>query len=129
MTFIKWCGCAVICAAAALMLRSKQSETAAAVTVLCGVFFIGAAVVSLSPVFGYITELSSQEFSGTPAYFSVLAKSLALGIAASVTAEICRDCGEASTAKKVEMLACAEIILLCLPLVKSLLECAQSLLG
>ena len=55
-------------------------------------------------------------------------KALAISFCCRMSAEICRDCGEASLASRVEAAGKAGIVLLSLPIVKQLLEIAKDMM-
>ena len=59
----------------------------------------------------------------------ILLKALGIASAAQITADICRDAGEAAIAGQVEMLGRAEILLLSLPLAMQILTVARDLLS
>ena len=60
--------------------------------------------------------------TGFSLYSSVILKSLGIGILAQTTADICRDSGETAIASKVEFAAKIIILLLAIPILKTLLE-------
>ena len=55
-------------------------------------------------------------------YFPVLTKALGVALMVQITSDICKDSGEGSIAQRVETVGKAEIIILCIPLIKDILK-------
>ena len=81
----------------------------------------------LEPFPEKIYELASiGELEGE--YVSILLRGVGITILGQITADICRDCGDTSSANGVELIAKLEIVLLCLPLLDGIIECALKIL-
>jgi len=114
------CGIAVIGLTALVILRGLRAEYAIAAGLITGLILLAAAVLEFSSVIGYIQDITDK--TGFSLYSSVILKSLGIGILAQTTADVCRDSGEAAIASKVEFAAKIIILLLAIPILKTLLE-------
>ena len=79
------------------------------------------------PLFSYVGTLMSG--SALSDWQSLLFGAFGTALVSHVTAEICRDCGENSLAGFAELAGKVEILVLCLPLVKAILEEVEALVG
>ena len=124
---LKYCGAALCALAAVLVLRSQKSEFSGLVSLAASVILLGAAMVTFLP----IVEFVSQTVVGTgfSEYLTVLMKALGITLTIQLCAEVCRDAGEASLASKLELVGRAEILILCLPLIRDLITLAGSIVG
>ena len=121
------CGLAVVGLAAVLILRSLRPEYAVIAGIVTGVILLSAALTAFAPMVKDMRELADgTSFS---LYISVILKALGIGILAQSTADICRDSGEGAIANKVEFSAKILILLLCLPILQSLLALVSDFLG
>ena len=68
------------------------------------------------------------EDTGFSIYSSVILKSMGIGILAQTTADICRDSGVSTIAAKVEFAAKIIILLLCVPILETLMSLIEGFL-
>jgi len=61
-------------------------------------------------------------------YASIMLKGLGAAILTHICAMVCRECGKPSLADTVELAGKIEIFILCLPLIKKIVETAAGLL-
>ncbi len=126
-TLIKICGVAMIGLVCATVLRGTKNELSHFASAATGMVIFGVCLAILNPIISYIREMTEQtEFS---LYIETILKALGMAIISESTADVCRDCGEQAIASKVELAAKASIILLALPVVKSLLALAFGVLS
>lgn len=123
--WLKICGGALLCAVAIVLLRSVKSELLplqwTGTVVLCG-----AALLLWQPVLVWLGELCSS--AGVHEQAALLLKGLGVAVLTQLCADLCRQSGEAALANGVETAGRAEILLLCLPMLKDLVEVAQALI-
>lgn len=94
--------------------------------VCCMILAVGAAY--LQPVLDFVREL--QALSGLePQLLSVVLKAVGIGITAEIASLICQDAGNAALGKGIQILASMVVLWLSLPLMRSLLELVQTILG
>ena len=91
--------------------------------VVVGVF----ALSIISPIVTYIDSLFSGASLGESGK-SIL-KALGIALLVQICADVCRDCGENSAALGVELIGKLEIIILCLPMIKSIISTALEVLS
>lgn len=123
--WLKICGGALLCAVAIVLLRSVRSELVplqwTGTVVLCG-----ASLLLWQPVLAWLGELCSAAGIGDEA--ALLLKGLGVAVLTQLCSDLCRQSGEATLANGVEMAGRAEILLLCLPMLKHLVEVAKTLI-
>ena len=127
MNIVEICGIAGIGLTAVIVLRGTRPEYAVMAGVLTGLILLAASIWELSSVIETIQDMTDK--TGFSLYSTVILKSLGIGILAQTTADICRDNGEAAIASKVEFAAKIIILLLALPILKTLLELIAGFLG
>ena len=124
--WLKVCGAALLCAVAALLIRQTRGEAMPLEWTGTLVLF-GATLALWQPVLGWVGEICAQH--GVGEWGKLMLKGLGVSVLTQLCSELCRQCGEASLAGGVEGAGKAELLLLCLPLLKELLSTAQGLLG
>ncbi len=126
MSIVKYCGLALLTVAAAMIIAELKPSVSKLVTLTVCAGFICAAAASLYPSYKYLSTLITD----TPLadYASTLLKALGVALAVEISADVCKDAGEAGLASKLEMIGRAELLLLSLPLISELIERARSLL-
>lgn len=124
--WLKICGGALLCAVAIVLLKSVGGLTLP-LQWTGNVLLVGAAVLMMTPVFTYLGELCTDVGMGEMA--SLLIRGLGVALLTQLCADLCRQSGEASLAGAVELAGKAELLLLCLPLLKELIVIAQELLS
>lgn len=80
-------------------------------------------IENIVPIVDYIKELTGDK-PNTLEYVTVLIKCAGIGLVCSFTSELCRNSGEEAIASGVEFFGKTEIIILCLPVIKALIEIA-----
>ena len=123
---IKYCGVALCALAAILILKGQKSDFAVFVGAAAGVILLGVAVTTFLPVFDFIKNMVLQ--TSFSQYMTPLGKALGITLAVQLSAEVCRDAGEASLASKLELVGKAEILLLALPLISELIALAAKIM-
>ena len=117
----KICGAALVCALAAFFLRGIKKEYEIPLTLAGSLLLITAALGMADPIVDYIMELSASAPIAGEA-FSTLMRVIGIAMLTRVAADICRDMGTPSVAASLELVAKLEIMILCLPLISSVLE-------
>lgn len=125
-TIIKICGVALIGLVCVSVMRGAKNELSGFVSAATGLVLIGSSLAVLYPVISYISEIS--ENTDFAVYIETILKALGIAVISESASDMCRDCGESAIASKVEFAAKACIMLLSLPVVKSLLSLAFEVL-
>ncbi len=79
------------------------------------------------PIITYIEEISRDTIAY--GYIPLLIKILGLSVALQLTIDVARDAGEEAIASKIGLLGKAQILILTMPLIKSLFEMCKEMLG
>lgn len=120
---IKYCGAAICALVAIIILKGQKSEFAYILTISFGILIFGCAVSEFYPIFAELKDMiDGTEFEK---YMSTLIKALGITLAVQFTSELCKDAGESAIASKIELVGKAELILLCLPLIRELILLAE----
>lgn len=82
----------------------------------------------IQPVVGFLDTLQ-QVGDLDSFYLSILLKVVGIGFLSEITALVCADAGNATLGKALQMLATCVILWLSIPLLNSLLELIQDILG
>ena len=127
MSGIQFCLLAMTGTCAAVIVKQWKSDFVPLIRLGMTVLFAVSLLTAISPLISYIRELMT--LGGIAAYAEPLLKALGIGILTQCCADICRDCGESSIGTGVETVGKAEILCLCLPLLREISEVAKSLLS
>lgn len=118
----------VIAALICLLLSGYKSEYSFAAVIAAGSFIFISVLREVVPVFGRLSSLAdSAGLEG--GYFKIVLKALGICFITQFAADTCRDFGQTALAAKAEFIGRCGIFLLCIPLIKNILEAAVSLIG
>ena len=123
---IKACGIVICALVVCVIFKRIKDEYSLFIRIAVTSSIFIASMGILYPVLVYITEISKD----TPiqAYVSTLVKALGIAFTVQITADICKDAGEGSLAEKITLFGKAEILVISLPLIKSLFVLTEKLL-
>ncbi len=102
------------------VLRRYKEEHAFFLLLAAAVMVFGAALSIASPVFTQLRELF--EAAEGAAYFTLLLKALGVCYITRFAAAFCRDSGHTLLSEKIELCGRCAVLLLCLPLIRSIVE-------
>ncbi len=123
-------GMLILAAMLILLLRRFGGEGAAMLKILSGVVAATACLAMISPLIDYAKSLcDGVSLPGMGEKLEILMQVLFVAILTHICATVCRDCGEATLASYAELGGKLEILLLCLPLMKDILEMVASMPG
>ena len=124
---IKICGVAIVGVCAYAILSHMNSGISFALKIVITTLIAASAIILLEPFPKKIYELAAiGELEGE--YVSILLRGVGITLLGQISADICRDCGDTSSANGVELIAKLEIVLICLPLLDGIIECALKIL-
>lgn len=124
---LKVCALAVICVAVGAVINQIKRELSFAVRCAGSILIFGMIVISLEPLLAELGAVRGLEGSGE--YVEIMLKALGVAILTQICSGICRDCGENGISAGVEFAGKTEILILCLPLIKRILEYAAEILS
>ena len=112
----------LITAVISLYLKDSGVVTAAVITVICGgVLILLKLIPFFSEIFRTIREISSVSGLKTD-YIGLVIKVVGIAYIGEFAGELCRDAGETSLAGKVDLGTKAVIMVMALPLLKTILS-------
>ena len=120
------CGFAAVCCCCGIVLRNIKPELVPAFTALTSCIIMCRCVETVAPIISTLAEISAA--SGYASWFKLLLKATAAAVGCETCADLCRDCGETSTAGRIELACRIYILALSMPLIKQVLELTGRLL-
>ena len=112
----------LITAVISLYLKDSGFVTAAVITVICGgVLILLKLIPFFTEIFRTIREISSASGLKTD-YIGLVIKVVGIAYIGEFAGELCRDAGETSLAGKVDLGTKAVIMVMALPLLKTILS-------
>lgn len=126
MTVFQICGFALLGVALVLILRGFRPEYATLAGIAVGMLLLLGSLTPLKSLMDSVSALAEQ--TGFSVYSSVILKSMGIGILAQTTADVCRDSGVGTLASKVEFAAKLLILLLCFPILQTLMALIEGFL-
>ncbi len=126
MNIVQICGFGFLGVITVLVLRSFRPEYATVAGIAVGLLLLAGTLTPLADVLRGVVAIA--EDTGFSVYSSVILKSMGIGILAQTTADVCRDSGAGMIASKVEFAAKIVILLLCLPMMETLMSLIEGFL-
>lgn len=118
---------AVVAALCAVVVKKQTPEIGLALVLLAGALILSMAMGALNGVVELMYTLS--ETAGmSPAVLSPVLKTVGIAIITHIASEVCRDAGETGLAAFTETAGAATALLVCLPLLKTVLTMLTELL-
>lgn len=111
-----------------LTINPHNKELGLLLTVAVCCMVVAAAGQFVRPVIGFLDQLR-QVGQLDNAYLTILLKVVGIGFLSEIAALVCADAGNATLGKTLQMLAACVILWLSIPLLGSLLELIQDILG
>lgn len=126
MSIVQVCGFALLGVVTVLLLKSVRPEYATVAGIAVGLLLLVGTLTPLVSVMESVTSIA--ENTGFSVYSAVILKSMGIGILAQTTADVCRDSGVGTIAAKVEFAAKIIILLLCVPMIETLMSLIEGFL-
>ena len=127
MTLLKVCACALLCALFALCAGKGNTNIKTVLSIVAGVMIALSAIAEASPVLRYLSSLGAD--SSISLYIGILLRAIGATLICESASSVCRECGEGELASKVELFCRFEVIAICFPLLRAVLDSAQALIG
>lgn len=127
MNLFAICGLAILGLIVTVILRGARPDFAVFSGIATALVLLGVSISSMASVVNIITKLSDE--TGFSLYTTMILKTLGIALVSQVTADVCRDCGFASIASKVEFSTKLMILSLCIPILQTLLDYIVGFLG
>ena len=111
-----------------LTLRDRSKEIALVLSVLTCCLIAFCAMELLRPVVDFLKRL--QQFGAVNGEMTaILLKTVGIGLLGEICALVCKDSGNEALSKALQMVACAAVLYLSLPLYEALLDLLEGILG
>ena len=124
---VRICGVAIVGVCALNLLSHMKSGVSFAIKVALTVIIAASAIILLEPIPEKIFSLAAiGKLEGE--YVSLLLRCVGVTFLGQISADICRDCGDVTSANGVELIAKLEIVLVCLPLLDGIIGTALKIL-
>lgn len=121
MNTVGLCGIALTALFCGLLVKQYRPELGTLVSLAATVGVGICAVCCLYPFVAFLqTRADALENGGE--YLGVMLRALGVSVLTQTCADLCRDAGESALGSKLELLGKAEILVLSLPLLRTLLE-------
>lgn len=127
MEIIKIVAIAIVCALLCAVLKQYKPEYAIVVQLAASVLILLLVASAMGDLINAIRELIDGSGIDT-GYLTLLLKALGVAILTQLAADACRDSGETALSNKVELAGKVTILLLCLPLVKAMIQLSTGLI-
>lgn len=119
---------ALIAAVLSLVLKQYKPEYSLFISIVTGVMIFLAVVAVIQPIIDYISQLISDAgLSGV--YAEVLLKALAVCYLTQLACDCCKDAGESAIAGKLQLAGRVAIIIISLPMFKSITDIVTGLIN
>ena len=126
---IKVCFYAVICTVTSVIIKQCRPEYAFLVRLASTVGMCAVAVSVALPIITYIKSIFAGGLGDEFGYLGNVLKALGVAVLTQICADICRDLGEGSAASGVELIGRIEILLLCVPMLESVIVTVTEVLA
>ena len=127
MEIIKIVAIAIVCALLCAVLKQYKPEYAIVVQLAASVLILLLVASAMGDLINAIRELIDGSGIDT-GYLTLLLKALGVAILTQLAADACRDSRETALSNKVELAGKVTILLLCLPLVKAMIQLSAGLI-
>jgi len=108
------------------IFKELKKEYSVMIMIAGGIIITLWGLAKIYPVVDYIRELTDS--GNIPEYFSIILKVLGISFIVQIGADICRDFGETSIASKIEFAGKAAILVIVLPVLRSVINMGIDLL-
>ena len=125
---IKIAAIAVMAAILAAWIKTVKADYGVWIVVGAGVFLGFSALLKLETIIGELQFLQGY-FTGYGTYFKLLIKIIGITYLAEFSSDLCKDAGANTLASQIELFGKLSILVLCMPIMTSLLETIDYFLG
>ncbi len=117
----------IIAAVLSLVLKQYKPEYSMFISLAAGILIFISVITAIGPVIRYISELTENAgISGI--YAEVLIKALAVCYLTQLASDCCKDAGETAIAGKLQIAGKIAVLIMALPIFKSITEIVTGLL-
>ena len=124
---LKLCGITLIGIVMASLLKSRGSSIAPYITQITAVIIFSTAVAALVPLIDFVRSLAGGQAYSSDAVSTVILASV-IAVIFRILSDLCKENGENMLKNAVEFAGNAEIILLCLPVIKDIVSVSTEMM-
>jgi len=124
--FLKAVAATLIAAILCLVLAKQGKDFSLLLTIIVCCMILAAAVTYLIPVFTLVERLSQLGQINTQ-MLEILIKSVGIAFLAEISELVCKDAGNSTLGKSLQILAAAVILWLSIPLLNELLDLMETI--
>lgn len=125
MEILKICAVGLICAASCLLLRGFNREYSVVFSALCAVMIITLSFGGIRETVDFISSFNYGDFQS--GLLSSMLKAVGVMLICELSADVCERSGESVLAKTITIAGKIEIILIALPLIRTITDTAAKL--
>ena len=125
---LRYCSVVLLSTILILVVRQHNREFALVLSLLTCCMIIAGALRFLEPVFALIKRLQTLG-NMDPMMTGILLKTVAIGMLGEIVCLICADTGNGVLSKTVQILSCAAVLYLSLPILSKLLDLLEEILA
>ena len=127
-TFLKATAAVLVTAVLGLVITKQSKDIATVLVIFVCCVIIGAAVLYLQPVVDFLNRLQILGQLDSQ-LLTILLKSTGIGLLTEITVLVCTDAGNSSLGKSLQIMACAVILWLSVPLMNELITLVESIMS
>ncbi len=125
---IKIAAVGVVAAILAAWIKTVKSDYSVWIVLGAGAFLGFSALLKLGNILGELQFLQ-RYFSDYGTYFKLLVKIIGITYLAEFSSDLCKDAGAGTLASQIELFGKLSILVLCMPVLTSILETIDYFLG
>lgn len=126
MNELKACGIIICALIVCVVFKNLKSEYSLFIRIIITISVFSVSLGLIYPILNYISEIAKGTAIDT--YLPILLKSMGIAFTVQITSDVCKDAGEGALAERVIFFGKSEILVISLPLVKSLFSLCEDLL-
>ena len=127
-TFLKATAAVIVTVVLGLVITKQSKDLATVLVIFVCCIIIGAAVLYLQPVIDFLNRLQILGQLDSQ-LLTILLNTTGIGLLTEITVLVCTDAGNSSLGKALQILACAVILWLSVPLMNELITLVENIMG
>jgi len=125
----KICIFALLCTVVAVIIKQVRPEYAFLIRLATTVGICSVAMSVTLPIITYMRSIYEGSSMNERGYIGNVLKALGIAVLTQICADMCRDCGEGSAASGVELIGRLEILVLCIPMLETVISTVAEVLA
>lgn len=118
----------VVAAILSMWIKTMKPEYAMWILLVSGLFLGLSSMIKLEVIVSEL-EFLQDFFSGYGSYFKILVKIIGITYLAEFSSDLCKDAGASVLAAQIELFGKLSILVLCMPVMTTLLKTVEYFLG